>query len=70
MVLISGEWTVLAFFFSISNKDFNALSSRPKYPLVHKSIRMGRDSEVLLPLWRRPLPRKWVKVSVISREIA
>lgn len=35
---------------------------RPKYPLVHKSIRMSRDSEVLLTLRRSLLPRKWVKV--------
>lgn len=65
-----GELTVLAFILFRSDADVNALLSRPKYPLVHKSIRMSRDSEVLLPLWRRPFPRKWVKVNVISREIA
>ena len=60
-----GELTLQAFVLSLSDDYANALSSRPKYPLVHKSIRMSRDSEVLLPLWRRPFPRKWVKVSVV-----
>ena len=35
---------------------------RKRYPLVHKAIRMRADSEILLPSWRRPLPRRWVKV--------
>ena len=70
MIHISGELTVLASILCSSDNGTNALPSRPKYPLVHKSIQMGRDSEVLLPLWRRPLPRKWVKVSGHSRTIA
>lgn len=70
MVPISGELMVLASVLFISDDNINALPSRPKYPLVHESIRMSRDSQVLLPLWRRPLPRKWVKVSVPSRKTA
>lgn len=69
-IRVCGELRMLAFILFISDNDVNALLSRPKYPLVHKSIRMSRDSEVLLPSWRRPFPQKWVKVSVICREIA
>ncbi len=69
-IRVYGELTMLAFILFISDNDANALPSRPKYPLVHKSIRMSRDSEVFLPSWRRPFPRKWVKVSVICRETA
>lgn len=65
-----GELTVLAFVVFSSDDGANELLSRPKYPMVHKSIGMSRASEVLLPLWRRPFPPKWVKVGVISREIA
>ena len=61
---------MLAFSSFLSSTDVNALLSRPKYPLVHKSIRMNRDSKVLLPPWRRPFPRKSVKVSVICGKLA
>ncbi len=60
-----GELTLQAFVLFQSDDGAKALLSRAKYPLVHKSIRMSRDSEVLLPLWRRPFPRKWVKVGVV-----
>lgn len=67
----SGELTMIAFvLFGFDDANANALLSRPKYPLVHKSIRMSRDSEVLLTLRRRLLPRKWVKVRVICCELA
>ena len=44
------------------SKMLMCATSRPRYPLVRKSIRMKRDGEILLPSWRRPFPHQWVKV--------